>query len=205
MTWRPERSAVGPTSTRPRRGIPTHRQPTPTPAAVLRRARLRRTTRRRDHPAVHRHRGSRLRGRRHPAPRRPRLGRQVVVVLGKGRRQRAVPSVARPPSPWTTTFASTPAILSPISPTCGLAPAGYDSVRSVPGGRRPRRIRRAPPPAPPPVPAPLRRLLAVGRRQRRRPDVPGWLEVSPDGRPLRQVQRRTPRPRSPPPHVVWAT
>jgi hypothetical protein len=47
------------------------RRPAPPPAEVVRRSRLRRPARRRDHSPVHRHRGSPLRGGRHPAARRP--------------------------------------------------------------------------------------------------------------------------------------
>ena len=41
------------------------------------------------------------------------LDDQVVVVLGKGRRPRAVPFAARPPLPWTATCGCVRAIRSP--------------------------------------------------------------------------------------------
>jgi site-specific recombinase XerD len=48
------------------------------------------------------------------------LDDQVVVMLGKGRRPRAVPSAARPPLPLTATYACAPAT---PSPTPGWRPA----------------------------------------------------------------------------------
>jgi hypothetical protein len=68
-----------------------HRRSALPAAEVVRRSRLRRPTRHGDHPPVHRHRCSRLRGGRIMLPDDLDLDDQVVVVLGKSRRQRAVP------------------------------------------------------------------------------------------------------------------
>ncbi|HEY4725750.1 MAG TPA: tyrosine-type recombinase/integrase, partial [Actinomycetota bacterium] len=51
------------------------------------------------------------------------LDDQVVIVLGKGRRQRAVPFGGRPPWRWIATFVCAPATSSRTCPTCGSAPA----------------------------------------------------------------------------------
>jgi site-specific recombinase XerC len=51
------------------------------------------------------------------------LDDQVVIVLGKGRRQRAVPFGRKTPWHWTAIFVSAPATSSRICPTCGSAHA----------------------------------------------------------------------------------
>jgi integrase/recombinase XerC len=49
------------------------------------------------------------------------LDDQVVVVLGKGRRPRAVPFGRQTPWPWTATFGCAPATRSPTCRTFGSA------------------------------------------------------------------------------------
>jgi site-specific recombinase XerD len=43
----------------------------------------------------------------------------VLLVLGKGRRERALPLVTRPALPWTATFVSGLATMMPRCPGCG--------------------------------------------------------------------------------------
>jgi integrase/recombinase XerC len=52
------------------------------------------------------------------------LDDQVVIVLGKGRRPRAVPSAARPPLPLTATSGCARTTRSPIFRTSGSAGPG---------------------------------------------------------------------------------
>jgi site-specific recombinase XerC len=117
------------------------------------------------------------------------LDDQVVVVFGKGRRPRAVPfgrmtalaldrhlrmrashPFARLPNLWLgRAGAMTPSGLYQVVAARGAA-AGLPRLHPYQSGI-------------------LRRLLAVGWRQRGRPDAPGRLEVPPDGRPLCEVDR----------------
>ena len=124
----------------------------------------------------------------------------VLLVLGKGRRERALPYGHKTALALDRYLRVRERHKDAHLPWLWLGLRGrltaWGLVRmlrtSRPGGRAAR-------PAPPPVPPHLRPPVACRGRRRGRPDAPGRVEVAGDGGPLRRLRRRRPRPRRPPP------
>jgi len=128
---------------------------------------------------------------------------EVAGVLGKGRRERALPFGRK------TAVAIDRYLRVRARHRDGHAPWLWLGQRGPahPLGRwadvaATRRAGRHPEPASASAPAHVLPRVAVTGRQRDRPDAPGRLEIPGHARPLRRQRRRRPRPRGPPPLVT---
>jgi site-specific recombinase XerC len=132
------------------------------------------------------------------------LDLDVAIVLGKGRRERALP-FGRKTAVALDRYLRGPGTAPGRRAALAVARPTW-SARSVwrPADPSPPRRRGRPPrPARAPTPPHLRPRLARPRRRRNRPDAACRLEVPPNAWPLRRLGRRRPRPRGASAPLAW--
>src|SRR5215207_3217294 len=132
------------------------------------------------------------------------LDLEVLLVLGKGRRERALPfghKAGAALDRYLRAPGSPQGRRAPLAMAWAAGPA--DPMGPGADAATPRRAGWSARPAPPPTAAHLRAPVASRRRRGDRPDAPGRLEVPRHAATLRRLGRRRPGPRGPSTPFSW--
>jgi integrase len=131
------------------------------------------------------------------------LDLDVLLVLGKGRRERAAvwPQGRRRPGPLPSRPGAPQGRRAALAMAWTAGPA--DPMGPGADAAAPRRASRPARPAPAPAAPHLRPPVAGGRRRGDRPDAPGRLEVPRHAATLRRLSRGRPGPRGPSTPFSW--